>query len=324
MHGAIADDDEKRDVSTTAAGNMKTGREFRFIHGVLLFAGYVLFDWASYFQSLYDLNITPWNPTAALGIVFILLYGWRAALPVLLAIIVSDAWMRATAAGLMVVILLAVILTIGFLGIAGLLRKQFRDSGLFVNQGGLLMWMLIVIVGTLIISALFSATLVLFGLLPAAMMPQALAGHWIGNCVGIIVAMPFIWLLTNAAGRAALMQIVVRVEAAAIVITTALVFAVAFGFGSLADYKYFYLLFLPTIWSAARFGFTGAALVAVLNHVGIAISINYLDFGLVSAFEIQILTVVLASVGFLLGIAVDEQNRISEDLQQSLRLAAAG
>lgn len=303
---------------------MKPDCEFRFTHGVLLFAGYVLFDWASNFQSLYDLNITPWNPTAALGIVFILLYGWRAALPVLLAIIVGDAWMRATTVSLTSVVLLAVIVTAGYLGIAGLLRRHLRDSGLFVNQGGLLMWMLIVIVGTLIISAVFSAALVLLSLLPASMMPQALAGHWIGNCVGIIVAMPFIWLLTNAAGRAALMQIIVRVEAAAIVVTTALVFAVAFGFGSLADYKYFYLLFLPTIWSAARFGFAGAALVAVVNHVGIAVSINYLDFGLVSAFEIQILTVVLASVGFLLGIAVDEQNRINEDLQQSLRLAAAG
>ncbi len=303
---------------------MKSGSEFRLMHGLLLFAGYVLFDWASYFHPLHDLNITPWNPAAALGVVFMLRHGWRAALAIPPAIVIGDAWVRVISASFMTIVLLAMLLAAGYFGIAAVLKHTFRNSGMFVDRGGLLVWMLIVAIGTLIISFAFGAALVLLGVIPASSLPSALAGHWIGDCVGIIVAMPIIWMLTNTKGRAAIAQIVTRPEAAAILITAVLTFSLAFGAGGLADYKYFYLLFLPAIWCAARFGFMGAALMAASTQIGIAIGINYLDFTLVSAFEIQVLTVVLASVGFLLGIVVDEQRRISEELQQSLRLAAAG
>jgi two-component system sensor kinase FixL len=52
--------------------------------------------------------------------------------------------------------------------------------------------------------------------------------------------------------------------------------------------------------------------------------VQSLGFAAVTAFEIQALTLVLALVGFFVGIVVDEQQRISAELRQTLRLAAAG
>lgn len=45
------------------------------------FTAYLLFDWITYVEPLLGLNITPWNPDTALGLVFWLVYGRRAALP---------------------------------------------------------------------------------------------------------------------------------------------------------------------------------------------------------------------------------------------------
>ena len=40
-------------------------------------------------------------------------------------------------------------------------------------------------------------------------------------------------------------------------------------------------------------------------------------------FEMQLMTAVLASVGFYIGVLIDERQRINAELKQTLRLAAA-
>lgn len=319
-----ANDNVSHDAITIEAPSMTPNRDFSARHALLLLAGYVALDWASYYQPLHDLNITPWNPAAALAVVFLLRYGWRAAVPIPIAIIIGDAWVRAIPASFLTSALLAALLTVGYMGTSKALRHVFKDRRFFLDRRSLIIWALIVIVATCLISLTFGAALVLLNMIPTSSFPSAFVGHWIGDCIGIIVSMPLLWMLGNASGRAALWKMLHQPEATAIVIGTVLAFWIAFGIGGAADYKYFYVLFLPAIWSAARFGFAGAAAMAALLQIGIAIAVSSLDFKLVSAFEIQILTLVLGGVSFVLGIVVEEQRRTSVDLRQSLRLAAAG
>lgn len=319
-----ADDNVSHNATTNEAASMTFGGDFRALHALLLLSGYVALDWASYYQPLHDLNITPWNPAAALAVVFLLRYGWRAALPIPFAIVIGDAWVRAIPTSFLPSAILAVLLTAGYLGISNAIQYAFKDRRIFENRGGLFIWALIVVAATCLISLAFGMALVLLNMIPAASFLSAFVGHWIGDCIGIIVSMPLIWMLANNRGRATLWKILRQPEATAIVVSAVFAFWIAFGISGAADYKYSYVLFLPAIWSAARFGFAGAAVMAALLQIGIAIVVSYPDFKLVSAFEIQILTLVLAGVGFVLGTVVDEQRRTSEDLRQSLRLAAAG
>ena len=60
---------------------------------------YLLFDWATYIDPLYGLNITPWNPDPALGLVFWLRYGWRAAGPWFVALCAGEMLVRGMPAG---------------------------------------------------------------------------------------------------------------------------------------------------------------------------------------------------------------------------------
>lgn len=319
-----ANDNVSHDAITIEAASMTSRCDFSVRHALLLLVGYVALDWASYYQPLHDLNITPWNPAAALAVVFLLRYGWRAAMPIPFAIVIGDAWVRAIPASFLTSAILAALLTAGYLGTSKALLHAFNERRLFLDRSGLIVWVLIIVVATCLISLAFGVALVQLNMIPASSFPSAFVGHWIGDCIGIIVSMPLLWMLANASGRVSLWKLLGQPEAAAIVIGTVLAFYIAFGIGGAADYKYFYVLFLPAIWSAARFGFAGAAAMAALLQIGIAITVSYLDFKLVSAFEIQILMLVLAGVGFVLGIVVEEQRRASADLRQSLRLAAAG
>ena len=60
---------------------MTAASRLRWTDALLLIGGYVALDWMSFFHPLHGSYITPWNPAPALALVFMLRYGWKAALP---------------------------------------------------------------------------------------------------------------------------------------------------------------------------------------------------------------------------------------------------
>jgi len=297
-------------------------RKMRWIDALALVAGYIALDWVSYFHPLQGLNITPWNPAPALGLVFVLYYGWRAALLIALAIFVGDAWIRAlplAASGA-----LAVLLAAGYAAIGEVLRRRLKSEEVFVSRRGLFVWFLIVVLGTFVISAAFISLLTALGLIDVSQWAAAFTRHWIGETVGILVTMPVIWLVSGERGRALLRRLMTRAETLVLLLATSAALWIAFRVTAESEFKYFYILFLPIVWAAARQGFAGAVMIATLIQIGIIVAVNRLGFSAISMLEVQALTVALAMLGFFVGVVIDEQRRISIELRQTLRLAAAG
>ncbi len=303
---------------------MVTARRLLWNDALLLIAGYVALDWASFFHPLYGLNITPWNPAPALGLVFLLRYGWKAAFPLALAVLLAEVWVRDLPAPLPVSLAIAAMLAAGYGAIGEILRRRLGGLGIFSDRTGMLQWSAIVIVGTLLTSLAFVLVLMALGLIPAADWREAVGRYWIGDGVGILVSMPLLWMLLDEKGRAMLGATVLRRDTLWHFLSAGTALWVAFGVGAESDFKYFYVLFLPIVWAAARQGLAGAVLSAALIQIGIIVAVQTLGFAAITVFEIQALTVVLALVGFFVGVVVDEQQRISAELRQTLRLAAAG
>lgn len=101
------------------------------LHGPLFFLLYLLFDWLTYIDPLYGLNITPWNPDPALGLVYWLRYGKRAAAPWFLALLASEVLLRGMAAGPLYTVLGALSLTLGYALIGEGLRRNFSPRAMF-------------------------------------------------------------------------------------------------------------------------------------------------------------------------------------------------
>jgi len=291
---------------------------------LLLVAGYVALDWASFFHPLHGLNITPWNPAPALGLVFLLRYGWKAALPLGLSVFLAEVWVRDLPVALPVSLAIAAMLAAGYGGIGEVLRRRLGGLGIFTDRAGMLQWAGIVVAGTLFTSLAFVLALVALGLIPPSDWDQAVGRYWIGDGVGILVSMPLLWMLLDEHGRAMLGATVRRRGTQWHVLAVGAALWVAFGLGAESDFKYFYVLVLPIVWAAARQGLAGAVLSAAAVQVGIIVAVQMQGFAAITVFEIQTLTVVLALVGFFVGVVVDEQQRISAELRQTLRLAAAG
>lgn len=291
---------------------------------LMLLASYVALDWASFIHPLHGLNITPWNPAPALGLVFLLRFGRNAAPPLALAILVADAWVRHLPASLPLSITLAGVLTLGYWAIAEALRRRLTRGGIFGDRRGLVEWAGIVIVGTLLNSLLFVAALSLGDLIPAGVWKEAFVRYWVGDSVGVLVSMPILWMLFDQRGRAQLSAIALTWESLGYLVATGAALWIAFGAGAPSDLKYFYVMFLPVAWAAARQGLAGAVFSAAIMQIGIIGAVQLRGFSAVTILEIQTLAVVLVLFGFFIGVVVDEKQRVSAELRQTLRLAAAG
>src|SRR5471032_1670622 len=295
-----------------------------YVPGLAFIALYLLFDWATYLDPLHGLNITPWNPDPALGMVFWLRYGKRAALPWFIALLAGEVLVRGMPAGPLVTLLGALWLTLAYGLIGEALRRRFSSSDIFDNSHRLFAWLAIVVAGCVVNGFGYVSLLTAAGLVPRAEWLLAVWRFGVGDTVGLVVSMPLIWMLASAPGRARLRERVNSWETPAYLALAIAVLWLVFGFIASAEFKHFYFLFLPLIWAATRQGMYGAALMVFVLQTAIVALVKWTGAIDIAFDELQMLDAMLALVGLFIGIAVDERRQAADELKHTLRLAAAG
>jgi signal transduction histidine kinase len=301
-----------------------TPRPLRWPGYVVFIALYLLFDWASYVDPLFGLNITPWNPDPALGLVFWLRYGAVTAIPWFLSLVLGEALVRGLPAGLPLTLLASLWLTFSYGLIGVLLRRRFRNGDIFDNRKQLFEWVGIVVAGTLLNDLVYISLLAYAGLIPDGQWSMAVVRFGIGDMVGVLVSMPLLWMLSSASGRRRLRDTVWRAETLGYVGLAVCALYGVFGSIPSAQFRHFYFLFLPVIWAASRHGLYGSALMVFVLQATIIALANWSPGVDIDVQELQMLDAVLALVGCFIGIVVDELRKVSSELKQTLRLAAAG
>ena len=285
---------------------------------------YVALDVASFIHPLHGLNITPWNPAPALGLVLVVRLGRIAWLPLTIAVVAAELVMRRSGLPSWQTLAPALVLAGGYFLLGRMLARRLAAGSLLNDRRILFAWWWRVAVGTFLISVVYLFALRVVGLLPSARWWVGLLRFWVGDGVGISIMMPLLWWLTSPRARGLLRTTVARPESLGYLLLACLTLWIAFGFGGQNGFKLFYLLFLPVVWAAARQGMAGAIVCAAFVQVGIIVAIRGLGYNAVSVAELQILAMAIALVGFFVAAAVDELRRTGQELRQSLRLAAAG
>jgi two-component system, LuxR family, sensor kinase FixL len=297
----------------------------RYLRDFLVFAPcYIALDWASYIDPVGPFNITPWNPQHGLAIVWLLLGGPKYAPAVLVTVAAAEALLRDLPGGLFIAAFTTLMLTGGFVVIAWLLRALISDLGLRSTRD-LTTFVTVVTAGTAVTGAAFVGLLRGADLLGPTSVTEALLRFWVGDAVGVLITAPLLLAVADAGRRADLLALVRRretlLQAAALVVTIWLTF---YGLGG-DPATHFYLLFVPLIWIAARGGMNGAVAATAVVQIGLVIGIHGKETGSdLPILELHALVAALTLTGLYLGMMVDERQRATEMLKQSLRLAAAG
>jgi len=297
----------------------------RYLRDAAVFAPcYVLLDWVSYIHPLGPFNITPWNPQPALAIVWMLLGGLAHAPAVCVTIILADGIIRDFPAGHGVTLLSALVLAAGYTAIAWALRALLRPKPSLRSLRQLTLFIGVVASGTVVVAAGFVGVLHAAGALERG---AALAGwlrFWVGDAVGVLVTAPLLLVAADAEQLTSLRALARRgetyVQIGLVAATLWLIFA---GLGGDPSH-HFYLLFLPLIWIAIRSGMAGAIVAIAIVQFGVVLGIHDRSLQTLPTIELQALVAALTLTALYLGVMVDERERATEGLKQSLRLAAAG
>ena len=285
---------------------------------------YLLLDWLSYIHASNAFGLTPWNPQPALAVALIAFAGQRMIPAVFAAVILSEVLVRGAPAPAAATAFAALALTLGYATTAQWLVSRHGPRLPMASHADLLRLLAGIAGGTLLTGAIFIGTLVASGHAPARSAPEALLQFWIGDSVGLVVTLPLILVLLDPLRSEQLRRSLFRRESLLqVVATVAALWFVLRGPPS-EQVKYFYLLFLPVVWFAARHGLAGAALAIGVVQAGIAIEVHGGPYESLTVFELQAEVIALAVTGLFLGMTVDERQRLGEELRRSLHLAAAG
>ncbi|HZZ92242.1 MAG TPA: ATP-binding protein [Usitatibacter sp.] len=286
-------------------------------------AAYLALDWVSYIHPMQRYNITPWNPEPALAIALLSVRGWRWAPVVLVAVIAAEWFVRGAPAGMAGTFVTALLLTGGYGAIASVLRGRAGVSFRLVSHRDIARLVIVIALGALAMAAAYVGVLVLSG--REVLMPsEAILRFWVGDTAGILVTLPLVLMMTVRERRVELLRLLARRETFAHALAIALTLALVVASPPEQQTKIFYVLFLPLIAVAARYGLGGAMLTTLVIQAVIIASDELSGYQVLTLFELEALLIALAITALFLGATVDELRRTEGDLRRSLRMAAAG
>jgi signal transduction histidine kinase len=145
---------------------------------------------------------------------------------------------------------------------------------------------------------------------------------FIANLLGIIVWMPVIlqfvggaWVSWGARARTVLL---LR-DGLLFVLVLAALLLLVFGFQPLDEFRMSYLLFLPMIVVAMRYGLPGVVTTLPMVQLGLLGALATVGVRPGTAFEFQLLILTLAISSLYLGSLTDERRRAAEQITQNER-----
>jgi two-component system sensor kinase FixL len=278
---------------------------------VTYLAIYVLLDWISYVHPFGSSGITPWNPQTGLSFALVLLFGASFIPWLFVAVFLSDLVVRSLPLPVGAEVLMVLISGIGFgAGAAFLLARRAHFDPTLSSRGSLLVLMLAAIVSTALVALGHILVLIGFGVLPPRDFLQAALRAFIGDMIGVMVVTPFLLILFT---RRRLPQ-----PSWEMGVLVALIFAALWlVFGSAQSFRFqlFYVLFIPIVWIAVRFGLDGVTSGLVLTQIGLIGALQLSGQTAVDVVSYQALMAVLAVTGLAVGVVVREQQRTQHQLR---------
>lgn len=286
---------------------------------------YLLLNWLTYhFPGRF--GVTPFNPHAALAIALLMFCGLKYVPLVFLAVVAVEYTLPIPARAPTAALLASLTLTAGYAGIAAVLTGRLRIQNELDTRRDVARLLMVTMISMLLCGLAYIGMLLLMDIGREGRYWFGVRRFFTGYSVGILVAAPLLFMLSSARRRREFVAFFREREA-----WLHIAVFVAIGWwvflrnpDPLEHIRNFYLLFLPLVWTATRFGMMGASIMLVMTQVGLFLIFKLTGYKPLSVFELQLLLLTLVITGLLLGVTIDEQRRASADFRESLKLAAAG
>ena len=290
--------------------------------------GYVALDWVSYVYPVAPpLAITPWNPPPGLSVALLLRRGLREAPWLFVAALGAEFIVRGVHIPIGMILVASALPALTYTAVAWLLRGPLRIDPDFVTVRDATVFVTITALATFVLALCFAGVFEMAGLIPGEAFGRSVAQYWIGDAIGVVITTPLLLVFTRS--RRSIVHHSVSEAAMHASLLVAAIWVV-FGSGWLEELKLFYILFVPLIWIALRYGIEGTTVATVIIQVGLIVAMRLGGYGAGTVLQFQFLLLAVAVTGLFLGLTISERREITLrlrdkqfELDRSLRLTSA-
>lgn len=297
---------------------------YRWARPVLFSLLFVLVDAISFIHPIGQINITPWNPPAALQVLFLMFYGLTWMPWVYATLFLSDWVVRGSALLSPQVLLGNALLVIGYAAVALMLKRWLRERTEVFGRTEIAAMSVIVASGAAMTGFLYVHFLRSIHILQDVPFFDALYRFFIGDLLGMMVLLPLAFLVLDPR-RQPTFQAMFRSRSFWALLT--LVLMSLFLIISLPmdeRLKYFFPLFFAVGLMAVTHSLPGATLACMLVQLLLVFNASHTADDLSFLLDVQLVILTLNMTGLVIGTVVDERQRAEEQLRDSLQLIAAG
>ncbi|MFC0250463.1 ATP-binding protein [Massilia consociata] len=284
---------------------------------------YIALDVVSGPEARYQTISPVWHPAAGLALYLVLSAGARAVLPLVALALLAATITPALPAQPGLSWLTGLLPVPIYLALGAAMRKYLPGSACYASHNGLLLWSVLVTLGSLAGAVVYASMLHGVDVVGTRPWLDVVTRYAIAETAGMLVVVPVSQFLLDRERRADYLGRILCRETAAYITLIALVLAVALQRPAPESLAYYFLI-MPLAWAAARQGMAGAVTAALVLEVGVTIAALRPIAYPAQMPNVQMLVLTLTLSGFLIGIAVDVARRASHELRHSLRLATAG
>jgi signal transduction histidine kinase len=280
----------------------------------IYFICYVLVDWVSYVQPVLKLGITPWNPQAGLTLAYLLAFGPRWLPVTAAAALMSEVIVRGHPVASPIVLASSLWIALGYGALATLLRRWKLDARIRTPIAGA--WFTgASACASIVVAAGYVAIVAAGGELPRADAMGSVARYWVGDLNGMLNVTPLlIYLPVWREGLRLARQR--RWEVAGQVVAVAATLWIVFGLSATDELRAFYLLFVPVIWIALRWGLPGAILATLCIQIALVVLARD-ETRAPPLIDLQFLMVTLSATALLLGAVIVERTGVLRRVARS-------
>lgn len=263
------------------------------------------------------------HPAAGLAVFVFLRTGRRGLLPLLAAAILSSWAVPVLPDAPAWSLFIGVLPLPGYFAIALFMRRYLEHGVFLASHKGLILWLAAATPASILSGMLYASVVLGTGAIGSDAWLDTLIRYGVAEIAGMVTFMSIAYCLSDYESRFNLFARVANWETAAYMALMVLILWTSMNQPPRESMTY-YLLFFPLAWAAARQGMAGAVAATAALEVCV-MTATYLPSAYAAKVpDVQMLVLTLTLSGFLIGIAVDVAQRASNELRQSLRLAAAG
>lgn len=285
---------------------------------------FVLVDRLTYIHPIRDLNITPWNPPAALEVAFLYWGGtvWMGWL--YLTLCVSDAVVRETPWLSDVMLLGNAVMVTCYGAIALSLRWALGLQIRLRARRDIARLGVIVCLGALITALSYVSTLTWLGHLNPSDWLAAVHRFFVGDLLGEMVFLPLFFVACDRRRAHEYKAMFSSVWFWLFSVSLLLCMDLIFSLPIQDQMKYFFILFFLLGLVSATYALPGATFAAMLIQISLVYSVFRQGEAPSALMDMQFVMLTLSLTGLIIGTVVDERLRTQERLRDSMQLIAVG